>query len=300
MSISEKAGMLRVLGGAVLISFSAVFVRLAHVSPTVSGFYRVFIGGIALLFLLLAGRRRIWFGRRHFLLAALCGLIFALDLYFWHRSILYVGPGLATILANFQVFILAVFGVGLLGERLTFRMAVAIPMALLGLFFLEGLRWNQLGASYRLGFLLGLAAAACYAAYILGLRKLQSLDRKPPAMANLAAISLIAAILLGLRVLATSDSFSIPDLQSLFSLLGLGVVSQVIGWVLISEGLPRIRSSLAGLLLLLQPSLSFTWDILFFHRGTDLLGALGAVITFGAIYLGSTSRPAPHRGRGRL
>ncbi|MFN2358185.1 MAG: EamA family transporter, partial [Desulfotignum sp.] len=28
-----------------MISFSAVFVKLAHVNPTVSAFYRVFFGG---------------------------------------------------------------------------------------------------------------------------------------------------------------------------------------------------------------------------------------------------------------
>ena len=38
-----------VAAGAVLISFSAVFVKLAHVSPTMAGFYRTFFGGIMLL-----------------------------------------------------------------------------------------------------------------------------------------------------------------------------------------------------------------------------------------------------------
>ncbi|MGA8018288.1 MAG: hypothetical protein WCA42_05420, partial [Desulfobacterales bacterium] len=53
-------------------------------------------------------------------------------------------------------------------------------------------------------------------------------------------------------------------------------------------GLTRLRSSLVGLLILLQPALSFTWDILFFHRETDLFGAVGAVLSLTAIYLGTT------------
>ena len=44
--------------GAFMISFSPVFVSLVNVSPTTSGFYRVFFGGVALTtFIFLSGRR---------------------------------------------------------------------------------------------------------------------------------------------------------------------------------------------------------------------------------------------------
>ena len=39
------------------------------------------------------------------------GVFFSLDLWFWHRSIIYIGPGLSTLLANFQVFILMLVGI---------------------------------------------------------------------------------------------------------------------------------------------------------------------------------------------
>jgi drug/metabolite transporter (DMT)-like permease len=109
-------------------------------------------------------------------------------------------------------------------------------------------------------------------------------------MANLAVISLVSGLLLGLVAYQQRESFTIPDLQSLFSLGAYGLLSQVCGWLLITNGLPRIRSSLAGLLILLQPSLSFTWDILFFDRPTDFFGVMGAVIALTAIYLGTTAK----------
>ena len=37
--------------------------------------------------------------------------------------------------------------------------------------------------------------------------------------------------------------------------------------------------------MLVQPALSFLWDIVFFNRPANLLILLGAVITIGAIYL---------------
>lgn len=281
-------GALRVTLGAVLISFSAVFVKLAHVSPTVSGVYRTLIGG-AVLFVILAIRREpIWKGGFFFLVAVVLGFIFALDIFFWHLSIHYVGPGLATILANFQVFLLALYGVVVLGERMSVRTMMAIPMAFLGLFLLAGIHWHQLGVVYRWGVFMGLAAAVCYAAYLLVLRKLQSMPDTPSPMANLAVISLVSGLLLGIVAWQRNESFMIPDLQSLLSLGAYGLLSQVCGWLLITSGLPYVRSSLIGLLILLQPSLSFSWDILFFNRQTDFFGVIGVAISLAAIYLGTT------------
>lgn len=281
-----------VAAGAVLISFSAVFVKLAHVSPTMAGFYRTFFGGIMLIVILVVRREALWKGASFFFYGIFCGLVFALDLFFWHMSIHYVGPGLATILANFQVFLLALYGVLVLREPVNIRTMAAIPLAVLGLFLLAGIHWRQLGEIYRLGVVLGLATAACYAVYILALRKLQSQKNAPSAMANLAVISVFSALLLGSAAWLRNDPFAIPDLQSIFALAAYGLFSQVIGWVLITKGLTRLRSSLVGLLILLQPALSFTWDILFFHRETDLFGAVGAALALTAIYLGTTVKAA--------
>ena len=281
--------------GALLISFSAVFVKLAHVSPTISGVYRTLIGGVVLIIIILIRKESIWKGGFFFLVAVFLGFIFALDIYFWHTSIHFVGPGLATILANFQVFLLALFGVLVLRERLSVTTMLAIPMAFWGLYLLAGIHWGHEGQNYKLGVLSGLAAAACYAVYILVLRKLQSLKNTPSPMANLAVISLISGGLLGMWAWSRGDSFLIPDIQSLFSLGAYGVFSQVCGWLLITNGLPLVRSTLAGLIILLQPSLSFIWDILFFNRQTDLYGVIGACIALAAIYLGTTMKEPEKR-----
>ena len=98
----SKQAMLKTTLGAMMISFSAVWVKLAHVTPTVSAFYRVFFGGIFLLAILLARRETLWRGWHCLKLSLLAAIFFALDLYTWHRSIAYVGPGLATILGNFE------------------------------------------------------------------------------------------------------------------------------------------------------------------------------------------------------
>jgi drug/metabolite transporter (DMT)-like permease len=51
-----------------------------------------------------------------------------------------------------------------------------------------------------------------------------------------------------------------------------------------------VEASRAGLLLLLQPALTFVWDVLFFGRPTTAPEALGAALAIGAIYMGSARR----------
>jgi drug/metabolite transporter (DMT)-like permease len=291
--IGERRALVPLLAGAVLISFSSVFVRLAEVAPTLSGFYRVMFG--ALFLGLAAGVRRLSWrttGRVYGLLA-LCGLFFALDLYFWHISILSIGPGLATIISNFQVFFLGFVGVALLGEPLGRRLMLAVPLALSGLVMIVGIGWAQLAASYRLGLVFALVTALCYAAYLLTLRKTQSLAARLDPLAGLTLISLVSALLLGLQVMLEGGSFAIPNLRSLGALAGLGLGSQSVGWVLITRALPRIRASLVGLSLMMQPALAFVWDMLFFQRPTTGINLAGVALTLGAIYLGSTTSRKP-------
>jgi len=278
----------RVALGAFMISFSGVYVKLVQVGPSATGFYRVFFGALILLGIVRIRGERLWADACTLGLSAACGVLFALDLFCWHKSIHYVGPGLATILANFQVFILAMFGIVRLGERFSVRVVFSICLAMLGLAMIIGFRWDSLARLYQLGILLGLLTAGWYAAFILILRRLQSRPNSLSPLANLAVISSFASLGLAFFALLEGESFCIPDTLSLGALICYGLFSQVVGWALITKALPRVRVSLAGLLLLLQPALSFVWDILFFHREISVLSASGAVLTLMAIYMGAT------------
>lgn len=287
---SFVSGLLPVMFGAAMISFSAVFVKLAHVGPTMAGFYRVLFGGALLTIMVLAQRKRLWTGRRPFALAVAAGVLFALDLSFWHRSIHILGPGLSTILSNFQVFFLAGMGALVMGERLGGRLALGIPLAMAGLYLLVGLNFASLGEDYQRGVFYGLLTALCYGGYILTLRQLQSLADAPGRTANLTIVSLVTALVMGVEGWVQGESFLIPDAQSWAALIAYGLAGQVLGWVIIARGLPRLAASLAGLVLLLQPTLAFVWDMLFFAKPVDLAQGLGAALALAGIYLGATSR----------
>jgi drug/metabolite transporter (DMT)-like permease len=136
----------------------------------------------------------------------------------------------------------------------------------------------------------GLSAAVFYAAFILSLRKLQADQMGASFFYVLMTVSFSATVFLAAEVVQSNDSFRIPDLQSLFSLVALGVLSHALGWILIANALPRIRASFSGLILLLQPALAFVWDVLFFQRPTTLLNWLGVLVALAAIYLGMSRK----------
>jgi len=288
------------LFGAVIISFSGVFVKTSQVHPLVSAFYRVFFG---CLFLTCACWVKREFRKKSLkknLLAILCGLVFSLDLLCCHMSIHYVGPGLATILGNCQVFVLAIFGWLVFKERLGTWFVLSIPLAFTGLFMVIGMDRGHLSSDYLLGVALGGLTAVCYSVFLLLLRYVQSDDSRAKGATGTVfyyqmVLTAACSFFLGLAVLVSGHSFAIPGSASLLSLLGLGFFGQAIAWAMITNSLPKIDASRAGLILLLQPALSFFWDVLFFKRQTGIAGWAGVVMVLAAIYLGMTGRTPPKK-----
>jgi drug/metabolite transporter (DMT)-like permease len=286
---------LKLVAGSSLISFSAVFVKVAHVGPTCSGFYRNLFGALALFLVVLVTRQPLRRGWTPLLFALLAGALFAGDLFAWHRSILYVGPGLATILGNFQVFFLSAIGVFVFRERVTWRFVLALPLAIAGLVLLVGLDWPTLDTRYKIGVALGILTAVLYTGFLLTMRSAQRRPHRLGGIANLAIVSLLTAAFLGVAALVEGESLRIPDTQSWLALVAYGVTCQALGWLLISSALREVEAARAGLILLLQPTLTFIWDILLFGRPTPFVEGVGAILALGAIYLGNTAIPTEHR-----
>ena len=227
-TISLNKDLLFLVAGALVLSFSPVFVKVAAVGPAIAGFYRVLIGGIILLILSGIKREVLWKGWPSFRLVCLGGVLFALDLTLWHRSIDYVGPGLATVLGNFQVFFLALFGVLFIGEKINWKFLLALPLAMLGIVMIVWGEWESLGTDYKTGVFLGLGTAVLYACFVLTLRKSQSIEHPLSPMANITMISWITMLVMGLEGVWQGQSFAISNLSTASALVGYGILGQVL------------------------------------------------------------------------
>ncbi len=276
----------RVLAGAIMISFAAIFVRLSEVAPTTSGFYRMAFGSAVWVLLLAAipAMREGW--QKHWGSSTLIAGFFCLDIWLWHQSIFYIGPGLSTLLANFQVFVLSLVGVVFLKERLHWRFGLGVGLAMLGLWLLFGREWGDLTPDARLGVWLGLLTACAYSLYLLSLRGFQMKHAGMRPEARLMQVTVICGLMLGLINITEGHGFGIPTLTAWLSLIALGLFCQVLGWLLITKSLPYLPAGLVGLLLLIQPAASVGWDVWFFSLDLSLGKLIGAVLALIGIYLG--------------
>jgi drug/metabolite transporter (DMT)-like permease len=278
---------LRLFIGAALISLSPVWVRLVDVAPTVSGFYRVLIGGTALVIYLLVTRRQLHLSKRAWCLLIAASVFLSLDLWFWHRSIIYIGPGLSTLLANFQVFFMMIAGIVFLRQVPRTAQIVAVPLALLGLAMIVGFDWATLPKDYQLGVILGLLTALAYACYLLTLRLIRESSSFRVPTREMAVVSMMCSVILAVTVLAEGESLAFGTYEDLGWLVGYGVLSHCLGWLFIASSLSEVTAVEAGIALLLQPTLSFVWDVLIFGREMTMIELAGASLALIAIYLGS-------------
>ena len=260
-------GSLSILSGAFLISFSPVFVNLVSIEPTVSGFYRMLFGSIALFIIYLIKNNENPLRKNISKFIVLGAIFFSLDLWFWHRSIIYVGPGLSTLLANFQILILPFLALIFFNQKTQRIQIFSIFLGLLGLFLITGQSWDIAGNNYKLGVLFGLLTAISYAGYIISIKRIDhnaAVNSDP--IFNLLLISLISAGLLFLFSIIEQVPLEIKSSSELIWMICYGLFSHVLGWFFILNGLQKISAVTAGIILLTQPILSYVWDFIIFKK----------------------------------
>lgn len=288
---SSRAPLLQMLLGASVISSSAVFVRWVQIGPGASAFWRMALAAVILLLLLgqpwRRERLRLWrVDGRVLGLVMLAAAFMAVDLWLWHRSILYVGVGLSTLLANFQVFVLAGVGALFLGERAGWRLWTGLSMGLIGLSLLLAPGWDSMDARFRLGVVFGLAAALAYGGFLLAFRGAQARRGSTPNEALQFWLCLSCAAMLIVTVPFGGETLLPASAHDWLILFAYAAIAQVLGWLVIGRAMPRLPAGVVGLCLLLQPLLAYVWDVLLFGKHLGALELLGIGLSLAGIFLG--------------
>ena len=295
---SRSLATTELLIGAAIIGSNGLMVRMAQMPPTAVAFWRMLLAGVLLA--ALVSTRHGWqpLSRKAWRWLAVPALAFAVDLWMWHKSILLVGPGLSTLLANAQVFFMAIAGVLLFGERLNARFAAGVLLAFFGLWLLLGADWATLPAQYRWGVWLGLGAGVCYAAYNVGIKRSQAeagVGRaRVPVEQVLCYAAFGSALCLGLIGWAEGEAFAPPSLRSWGVLLALAAIGHCLSWVLISRAMGVLPVALAGLLLLAQPIVAYLLDVVFLDISISPRQWLGLAVSLGGIFVAGMKTRQDH------
>lgn len=284
---------LTALIGIVTISFSAILVRLADVSPATAAFFRVAYAVPVLLVALhfVTDTRT----RKERLLAFAAGGLLAVDLTLWHTAIIYIGAGLSTVVANSQVLWVGLFAWIIHRERPSVAAFAIVPVVLVGIGLIGGIGSSDAyGENPSLGAILALGAGVTYTGFLLMLRAANR--RLAPTPGPLLDAS--AGAVLGMLLLAPFDS----DFSFAFTwpahgwLLLLGTLIQAFGWLLITKALPRLPALDTSVMLLLQPALTIVWARMIFTESLGVLQWAGVALVLVGILIASllgTVRPTP-------
>jgi drug/metabolite transporter (DMT)-like permease len=298
--------------GAVCISSSAVLMRLAGTSASLTALGRCVFALPVLGALAWLERRR---GvpplpsRRRWL-ARLAGVILAADLIVWDHAIGAIGAGLGTVVGNLEVLIISLLAWLILGERPRRSLVLASPVMLAGLVLVGGLvdgpGSRAYGADPGLGVAYGIGVALLYAIYILMLRQATSSPGPPgpPAGTGSRAARLaVAAPLFEATVGAAAGSvvlgLALGDFQhglgpapgaALGWLALLALTSQVIGWLLITVSMPRLAAGMIGALLLIQPAGSVALSYLFLGEHPSELQLTGVLLMLAGVVIAVSGR----------
>jgi drug/metabolite transporter (DMT)-like permease len=308
--------------GAVCISSSAVLMRLAGTSASLTALGRCVFALPVLGALAWLERRRgipSMPSRRRWL-ARLAGVILAADLIVWDHAIGAIGAGLGTVVGNLEVLIISVLAWLILGERPRRSLVLASPVMLAGLVLVGGLidgpGSGAYGADPGLGVAYGAGVALLYAVYILMLRQATSSPGSPagtaPRAARAAVTVAVAAPLLEATAGATAGSvvlgLALGDFQhglgpagwaALGWLALLALTSQVIGWLLITVSMPRLAAGMIGALLLIQPAGSVALSYLFLGEHPSELQLAGVILMLAGVVIAVSGRApaAPYSRR---
>jgi len=269
--------------GICCISTSAILVTLSGVHPTVSAFYRNFFA--ALIWLLLypftrpfrAASRKTDSGavleaanpcfgflvraRHATFLLILLGFFFAIDLWAWHRSIIFLGAGPATLMGNLQVLIVSWLALYFFRESLQQWFWAGCLLALLGIALLTLTR--GIGHGVLPGVMYGMLTAFTYSFFLIILRLLRNYQTTPQQV--LFWVAAISSFFLFFPMVGEGNVL-IPGLEAIGWLVLHAFLSSVVGWWLIIAALPHIPVAVASTLLLLQPVLTSIWGHLFLQQ----------------------------------
>ena len=277
------------LAGALTIAFSGILVRLAEVSPETAAFFRCLYALPALAVLAWLERRRLGPQPAQRVAVWAAGLLFAADLVFWHYAIADVGAGLATVLGNLQVVLVAFVAWAVLGERPEARVIAAVPVVLCGVVLISGvLEDGAYGADPARGVLFGVLTSLAYAGFILLLRS-ANVGRPAAPLFEATAVSAVGCLVAGALV---GDLDLAPGWPAQGWLVLLALSSQVLGWMLISISLPRLPAAVASVLLLAQPVAAVLLAAATLGEEPSAVQVAGVATVLGGIAVATLRRPA--------
>lgn len=264
--------------GACVIGLSPILVRLTETGPAAAGFWRL---AVALPLLALMTRRANGPITKPSPLALIAGLMFSLDLGFWHYGIKFTSVTNATVLSNLTPVVVTAFAWIFLKQRPRALFLVAVAVALGGSWLMAMEKGGGPGVNPPLGNLLSATTAIWYALYMIAIGE----GRKREGASSLMFwSSVVGAPLLLVASLILHEQIMPLGPAGWAACVGLGLM-HVAGQGSIAWAMGRLPTSTASVVVLVQPVVAAWLGYVLFGEAIGHLQAIGAAVALGGVVL---------------
>lgn len=273
------------LVGCLLFGAGSVIVAHIDIGSYAMAFWRLVVSSIIFLALGKIFSQRFPTHKKSVMYALLAGVFLGLDLALWHESIHAVGPGISTLLNSLQIFFLAFLGFVFFKQKQSPLQLASLVLAVIGVAMIGSPEFRH--NSYALwGFISGVVSGGCLAVSMIFIK--QTHTHQQVALMPLMTLVGIGGAMALLPLMMVFDTKIVPTtLSEIGWILVYGTVMQCMAWGMIVYSIPRLNLTLTGLLLLSEPVAALVIDFVWLDKPINSLQWAGAVLTMGAIYLGS-------------
>lgn len=271
------------LAGGCAIAFAPILVRLSETGPVASAFWRTALAAPLLWLgaLRVRGAARAA-ERAHLGALVAAGLFFAGDLGVWHWSIVWTSVANSTLLANLAPIFVTLAGWLLWRRRVTGVFLVGMVVAIAGMFVLVGPNFS-VGGKRLMGDALGALTAVFYAGYMLAIKVAR--DDGAATVRLMAWSTSITAVALLPVALLSPQPFLPATAHGWLVVVGLALVTQILGQGLIAYAFAHLPASLSSVSLLIQPVVAafVAWRLFGEAVGTQQF--IGGAVVLAGIWL---------------
>jgi len=287
-SKSLQKSMAIAMFGGIVVSFAPILYAISNANPLTGAFFRMLYALPFLLLIILFRRAEDSRSRNTRLIALIAGFAFSLDFLGYHSTVDWIGAGIGTLIGNSQVIIVTLMSWWLFGERPNLSILISLPIVMIGLFLISGILDDDPYGEYPVrGVIAGIFTAIFYSAFLIIYR---FANRELAPAVNLQFDSTVGCAL-GLLILSFLPLQSIyvepidfqPSLPTHGWLLALALLSQVTGWLAIAYSLPRLPAAHTSFAILLQPTFTIIWGVIFLSESPSIQQAIGMFLILGSI-----------------
>jgi drug/metabolite transporter (DMT)-like permease len=272
----------------IILGSSAIFIRKAEAPGAVSSFYRMGIATVAMAlpFLQNTSKHKANLTGDGVRVALLGGIFFSLDLTLWSTGVMLSGATNPTLLSNTAPLWVGLGAYLFFGEKQSGGFWFGVILSMIGATLILGQDMLR-SVHFGVGSLLGLLSSFFYGAYYLttqrGREKLDTLSYFWLTALSSSFVLFVFNLILGNRLTGYNTA-------TYLNFLALGVVVQVIGWLILNYIQGYLPASIVAPTLLVQPVMTAIFAALLLGERFTIWHICGGIAVLTGVYLVHRSR----------